>query len=86
MPFALDWASTSGRFLNDMGSDTDEAPFDLFQEPSDYYQPEKEATVAPYVLSSGAELSIRLVGHNPLWVRSCLPLNHPSDFWLVMAR
>lgn len=41
---------------------------DLFQEPEDFYQPEKEATFASHQLLSGKELKIRLVGHNPLWV------------------
>ncbi|ORY13195.1 putative methyltransferase-domain-containing protein [Clohesyomyces aquaticus] len=40
---------------------------DLFQEPSDFYPPEKESTTASHQLLSGKELHIRLVGHNPLW-------------------
>ncbi|KAF2251172.1 hypothetical protein BU26DRAFT_592254 [Trematosphaeria pertusa] len=49
-----------------MASDPD-GLVDLFQEPADYYQPEKVATFASHRLRSGTELSIRLVGHNPLW-------------------
>jgi hypothetical protein len=52
-----------------MGSESDEGEVDLFQEPADFYQPEKQATFASHQLLSGTELRIRLVGHNPLWVR-----------------
>ena len=52
--------------------DSDEGEVDLFQEPADFYQPEKQATFASHKLLSGTELNIRLVGHNPLWVRGLL--------------
>jgi nicotinamide N-methyltransferase len=52
-----------------MASDSDDEGIDLFQEPADYYPPEKEATFASHQLLSGKELTVRLVGHNPLWVR-----------------
>ncbi|KAL1655505.1 Protein N-terminal and lysine N-methyltransferase efm7 [Didymella pomorum] len=48
-----------------MASD-DEGGLDLFQEPADYFEPEKEATFATHKLLSGNEFSVRLVGHNPL--------------------
>ena len=48
-------------------SDDDEAA-DIFQEPPNYYAPDKEATFASHQLLSGKELTVRLVGHNPLWV------------------
>lgn len=51
-----------------MSSD-DEGGLDLFQEPADYFAPEKEATFATHQLLSGKEFTVRLVGHNPLWVR-----------------
>ena len=51
-----------------MASD-DEGGLDLFQEPADYFEPEKEATFATHKLLSGKEFTVRLVGHNPLWVR-----------------
>lgn len=51
-----------------MASD-DEGGLDLFQEPVDYFEPEKEATFATHQLLSGKEFTVRLVGHNPLWVR-----------------
>jgi EEF1A N-terminal glycine/lysine methyltransferase len=41
---------------------------DLFNEPDDYYLPEKPATFVQHILQSGQELRLRLVGHNPLWV------------------
>jgi len=49
-----------------MASD-DEGGLDLFQEPADFYEPEKEATFATHRLLSGKEFTVRLVGHNPLW-------------------
>jgi nicotinamide N-methyltransferase len=42
--------------------------FGLFQEPEGYYQPEKPATTTTHTLKSGEILTLRLVGHNPLWV------------------
>lgn len=52
-----------------MTSDDDLAgDSDLFNEPDDYYLPEKPATFVQHRLRSGQELRLRLVGHNPLWV------------------
>jgi hypothetical protein len=51
-----------------MSSEADEEGIDLFQEPTDFYEPEKQASFASHRLSSGQELTVRLVGHNPLWV------------------
>ncbi|MCJ1374368.1 nicotinamide n-methyltransferase [Loxospora ochrophaea] len=39
----------------------------LFQEPPDYFPPEKPATFVTHTLLSGETLQLRLVGHNPLW-------------------
>ncbi|KAH6883089.1 putative methyltransferase-domain-containing protein [Alternaria rosae] len=50
-----------------MSSEADEESLDLFQEPTDFYEPEKQATFASHQLLSGKELTVRLVGHNPLW-------------------
>jgi nicotinamide N-methyltransferase len=49
-------------------SDLENETGDIFQEPADFYQPEKEATFEKHTLLSGEELTVRLVGHNPLWV------------------
>lgn len=49
---------------------------DIFQEPADFYQPEKQATFASHQLLSGKDLTVRLVGHNPLWVS----FHPPTDF------
>jgi len=46
-------------------SDSDE--LDLFREPKDYYAPAKPATFTTYTTKNGTELTLRLVGHNPLW-------------------
>ncbi|KAF2452965.1 hypothetical protein BDY21DRAFT_293734 [Lineolata rhizophorae] len=50
-----------------MSDPGDDESFDMFQEPPDYFQPEKPATFATHALRSGETLHIRLVGHNPLW-------------------
>ncbi|KAF1972446.1 hypothetical protein BU23DRAFT_554991 [Bimuria novae-zelandiae CBS 107.79] len=50
-----------------MSSEADDVGIDLFQEPEGFYEPEKQATFASHKLLSGKELTIRLVGHNPLW-------------------
>lgn len=50
-----------------MTSDVDDEGLDLFQEPADFYEPEKQATFATHQLLAGDELRVRLVGHNPLW-------------------
>lgn len=42
----------------------------LFKEPDDFYQQEKPPTFVEYTLVDGRTLKLRLVGHNPLWVRS----------------
>lgn len=50
-------------------SDSDEA-LDLFQEPDGFYKPEPEPTQVVHRMLDGRDLSLRLVGHNPLWVGS----------------
>lgn len=54
-------------------SDEDVNDAALFQEPEGYFQPEKPATYTEHTLLSGQTLRLRLVGHNPLWVRAPLP-------------
>jgi nicotinamide N-methyltransferase len=39
----------------------------LFNEPQDFYPPSPKPTTEKHALLSGHELSLRLVGHNPLW-------------------
>lgn len=53
-------------------SDAEEDGINIFQEPKDYYQPERQATFATHNLLSGEELNVRLVGQNPLWVGQIL--------------
>jgi hypothetical protein len=55
-----------------MSSEAGDEGIDLFQEPADFYKPEKQATFASHQLVSGKELTVRLVGHNPLWVSRSL--------------
>jgi nicotinamide N-methyltransferase len=46
----------------------DESPdIDLFAEPADYYPPSPTPTTETHTLRSGKVLTLRLVGHNPLW-------------------
>lgn len=50
-------------------SDSEEGEtFDLFQEPKDFYQPEKEPSKVEHKTLKGDVLELNLVGHNPLWV------------------
>nr|POE49256.1 protein n-methyltransferase nnt1 [Quercus suber] len=39
----------------------------LFQEPDDFYLPEKQPTFVQHSALDGTVLDLRLVGHNPLW-------------------
>lgn len=48
--------------------DDTSAPLDLFEEPPNFYQPEKLPTFTTYTLQNGQPLTLRLVGHSPLWV------------------
>ncbi|KAI9729417.1 MAG: nicotinamide n-methyltransferase [Claussenomyces sp. TS43310] len=49
-------------------SDTDpEESLDLFADPPDYYPPSPTPTTETYTLLAGSAVSVRLVGHNPLW-------------------
>lgn len=54
--------------MSDVHSD-DEGELGLFAEPEGYYQPEKQPTFASHAMQDGRELTLRMVGHNPLWVR-----------------
>ncbi|KAF2774227.1 nicotinamide N-methyltransferas-like protein Nnt1 [Teratosphaeria nubilosa] len=47
-------------------SDDDEAG-GLFTEPDGFYQAEKEPSFVSHKTCTGQELTLRLVGHNPLW-------------------
>lgn len=51
----------------DPSSDSDSEALDLFTEPSDYYPPSPKPTTETHTLLSGQSLTLRLVGHNPLW-------------------
>ncbi|TVY45257.1 Protein N-terminal and lysine N-methyltransferase [Lachnellula occidentalis] len=48
-------------------ADSDSETMDLFTDPPDYYPPSPKPTTETHTLSSGRVLSLRLVGHNPLW-------------------
>jgi len=48
-------------------SEDHEDGLDLFTDPPDYYPPSPKPTTVTYTLLSGLTLSLRLVGHNPLW-------------------
>ena len=40
----------------------------MFREPEGYREAERSPTFTEYHMRSGEVLSLRLVGHNPLWV------------------
>lgn len=71
--------SISSRISFAMDSEGGDEGLDLFQEPADFYQPEKQATSASHQLLSGKDLTVRLVGHNPLWVRLHSPVEIPGQ-------
>lgn len=48
-------------------SDPEDSAAGLFADPPDFYPPSPKATFATHRLLSGTELTLRLVGHNPLW-------------------
>lgn len=49
-----------------------EGSLEMFKEPKDFLAKEKEHTFQTHILQSGTQLRLRLVGHNPLWVRTSL--------------
>ncbi|KIV83341.1 hypothetical protein PV11_05374 [Exophiala sideris] len=53
--------------MPDSDDDVEAESLGLFQEPADFYQPEKQATFTTYTLKNGQTLKLRLVGHSPLW-------------------
>lgn len=40
----------------------------IFKEPEGFYEPEKQPTCVSYQTLNGQVLSLRLIGHSPLWV------------------
>ncbi|EGP92368.1 uncharacterized protein MYCGRDRAFT_31648 [Zymoseptoria tritici IPO323] len=48
-------------------SEPEETWDDLFQEPTDYYRPDKEPTQVEHKTLNGDVLKLNLVGQNPLW-------------------
>jgi len=65
MPFSSTTSSSP-----DLSLELDTA---LFREPADYFPPPLPHTFTTYTLTTGQTLSLRLVGHNPLWVLSPPP-------------
>lgn len=59
--------------MSDSHSD-DEGDLGMFADPEGYYEPEKEPTFAKHEMQDGRELSLRMVGHNPLWVGTLIAL------------
>ena len=41
---------------------------DIFQEPEGFYQADKQPTYVSHRMIDGRDLSLRLIGHSPLWV------------------
>lgn len=52
---------------DDHACDSESEALDLFTEPADYYPPSPTPTTETHSLLSGHVLTLRLVGHNPLW-------------------
>jgi EEF1A N-terminal glycine/lysine methyltransferase len=51
-----------------MDDEDSPASLDIFQEPAEFYQPDKPPSFVTYTLKGGSALHLRLVGHSPLWV------------------
>lgn len=52
---------------SDNESDSEVSVVNMFAEPEDYYPPSPPPTTATHTLLSGRTLTLRLIGHNPLW-------------------
>ncbi|KAL3420638.1 Protein N-methyltransferase NNT1-like protein 2 [Phlyctema vagabunda] len=52
---------------NNLDHESDSEALDIFADPEDYYPPSPKPTTEVHTMLSGSELSLRLVGHNPLW-------------------
>jgi hypothetical protein len=68
-----------------MSSEADDEGIDLFREPVDFYEPEKQASFASHKLLSGQGLTVRLVGHNPLWVSYDLSNSTITHFVILLV-
>jgi hypothetical protein len=76
-PLSANWGERSPVYLNlafsqvmmdEKDKEDDTTAIDIFQEPADFYQPDKAPTFVNYTLQDGRALKLRLVGHSPLWV------------------
>ena len=63
--------------MSDVG-DADDNALDIFEEPAGYFEPEKQPTTVSHTTLNGQTLSLRLIGHSPLWVGDRIPY-HISD-------
>ncbi|KAK5170119.1 Protein N-terminal and lysine N-methyltransferase efm7 [Saxophila tyrrhenica] len=48
-------------------SDGEDAALGIFDAPEGFYEPEKQSTTVNHTTLAGQELTLRLVGHSPLW-------------------
>ena len=70
--------------MSDGGYDTGDGALNMFEEPEGFYPPEKEPTTAHHQMLNGKEISLRLVGHSPLWVGELNFLMSPLSYILVL--
>ena len=58
--------------MTSLAADSDDIEQDdyanIFEDPAGFYEPEKEPTFVSYETLTGQVLSLRLIGHSPLWV------------------
>lgn len=52
--------------------DDSDGSIGIFEEPVDFYEPEKKPTEVEHRMQNGQTLKLRLVGHSPLWVGNYL--------------
>lgn len=65
-PSLINGSNIAAVIMSDTDSDN-EGGLDLFAVPDDYYPPSPKPTTAVHILLDGLPLTVRLVGHNPLW-------------------
>lgn len=56
----------------------DEDGMNMFDEPDGYFKAEAKPTAATHRLRDGREITLHLVGHNPLWVGHSSGHSFPS--------
>lgn len=65
--------------------DSDTEAIDIFADPEGFYPPSPKPTTETHTLLSGQVLSLRLVGHNPLWGHHLVRYDFSFDMILMAS-